>query len=125
MFAHRDCSARLRCLFCIEMARVVAPPGIAPRPPVSETSALLIMQRGRKKWGDGLMDRWIGSTQRLACSAGFHESINPPLHHSNPLLVAREGSAPSISGCRPDVMLFHHRAVEARAANIGCLAWIR
>ena len=24
-------------------------------------------------------------------------------------MVAREGSAPSISGCRPDVMLFHHR----------------
>ena len=40
-------------------------------------------------------------------------------------MVAREGSAPSISGCRPDVMLFHHRAVEARPAKIGCLAWIR
>jgi hypothetical protein len=25
-------------------------------------------------------------------------------------MVAREGSAPSISGCRPDVILFHHRA---------------
>jgi hypothetical protein len=25
-------------------------------------------------------------------------------------LVAREGAAPSTSGCRPDVMLFHHRA---------------
>ena len=25
-------------------------------------------------------------------------------------MVAREGAAPSISGCRPDVMLFHHRA---------------
>ena len=25
-------------------------------------------------------------------------------------LVAREGVAPSISGCRPDVILFHHRA---------------
>ena len=40
-------------------------------------------------------------------------------------MVAREGSAPSISGCRPAVMLFHHRAVKARLANIGCLAWIR
>jgi hypothetical protein len=29
-------------------------------------------------------------------------------------MVAREGSAPSISGCRPDVILFHHRAI------IGC-----
>src|SRR6266446_3559718 len=34
-------------------------------------------------------------------------------------MVAREGSAPPISGCRPDVILFHHRA------EIGCLAWIR
>ena len=34
-------------------------------------------------------------------------------------MVAREGSAPSLSGCRPDVILFHHRA------EIGCLAWIR
>ena len=35
-------------------------------------------------------------------------------------MVAREGSAPSISGCRPDVMLFHHRA-----KLFGYLAWIR
>jgi len=56
-------------------------------------------------------------------------------------LVAREGSAPSNSGCRPDVMLLgfhslakwmpqmelfaianrnHHRAVEARPAKVGC-----
>jgi len=34
-------------------------------------------------------------------------------------MVAREGAAPPISGCRPDVILFHHRA------EIGCLAWIR
>ena len=40
-------------------------------------------------------------------------------------MVAREGSAPSISGCRPDVMLFYYRAVETRLAKIGCLAWIR
>ena len=33
-------------------------------------------------------------------------------------MVAREGSAPPISGCRPDVMLFHHRA------EIGCRGWI-
>src|SRR5262245_29055598 len=32
-------------------------------------------------------------------------------------LVAREGSAPSISGCRPDVMLFHHRAKGARVSD--------
>jgi len=27
-------------------------------------------------------------------------------------MVAREGSAPSISGCRPDVILFHYRAIS-------------
>src|SRR5213594_806816 len=34
-------------------------------------------------------------------------------------LVARKGSAPPTSGCRPDVILFHHRA------EIGCLARTR
>ena len=34
-------------------------------------------------------------------------------------LVAREGSAPPTSGCRPDMILFHHRAEP-----VGCLAWI-
>jgi hypothetical protein len=34
-------------------------------------------------------------------------------------MVAREGSAPPISGCRPDVMLFHHRAEN------GCRGWTR
>ena len=29
-------------------------------------------------------------------------------------VVAREGSAPPTSGCRPDVILFHHRAIGAR-----------
>jgi hypothetical protein len=38
-------------------------------------------------------------------------------------VVAWEGSAPSISGCRPDVMLFHHQAVEARLARTGCRGW--
>ena len=32
--------------------------------------------------------------------------------HSALKVVAREGSAPPISGCRPDVILFHHRAKE-------------
>ena len=32
-------------------------------------------------------------------------------------VVAREGSAPPTSGCRPDAMLFHHRA------EIGCRGW--
>jgi hypothetical protein len=35
-------------------------------------------------------------------------------------MVAREGSAPPISGCRPDVILFHHRA-EKIGNNIGNL----
>src|SRR5438876_676737 len=34
-------------------------------------------------------------------------------------VVARKGSAPPTSGCRPDVILFHHRA------EIGCLARTR
>ena len=33
-------------------------------------------------------------------------------------MVAREGAAPPISGCRPDVILFHHRAEK-----IGCRGW--
>ena len=32
--------------------------------------------------------------------------------------LAREGSAPPTSGCRPDAILFHHRAL------IGCRGWI-
>src|SRR5919106_3809881 len=40
-------------------------------------------------------------------------------------MVAREGSAPPTSGCRPDAILFHHQAVEARLANIGCRGWNR
>src|SRR6266545_1749166 len=63
--AHRDCSARLRCLFFIDIARVVAPPGIAPRPPVSETGALLVMQRGNGMWslGKDLPPRFLGVGQ--------------------------------------------------------------
>ena len=36
------------------------------------------------------------------------------LPHSAAKMVAREGSAPPISGCRPDVILFHHRAEKVR-----------
>ena len=58
----------------------------------------------------------------MAASPGF--APGPLVSEASTLLlrheaiVAREGTAPSISGCRPDVMLFHHRA------EIGCLAWI-
>jgi hypothetical protein len=34
-------------------------------------------------------------------------------------MVAREGSAPSTSGCRPDAILFHHRAFQIRNAEFG------
>jgi hypothetical protein len=34
-------------------------------------------------------------------------------------MVAREGAALPISRCRPDVILFHHRA------ETGCRGWIR
>lgn len=33
------------------------------------------------------------------------------------ILVAREGAAPSISGCKPDVMLFHQQAVKGRSTG--------
>ena len=33
-------------------------------------------------------------------------------------MVAREGSAPPISGCRPDVILFHHRAVPNKECRM-------
>ena len=32
-------------------------------------------------------------------------------------MVAREGVAPPISGCRPDVILFHYRALKLAAGN--------
>src|SRR5436190_10656494 len=35
-------------------------------------------------------------------------------------MVAREGSAPSTSGCRPDVILFHHRAGRSSTCQ-NCL----
>jgi hypothetical protein len=51
----------------------------------------------------------------MAASPGFAPS--PSVSETDALLitpqgkmVAREGSAPSTSGCRPDVILFHHRA---------------
>src|ERR1051325_2365613 len=53
---------------------------------------------------------------KLAASPGF--APGPPVSETGALLitrrgmVAREGSAPPTSGCRPDAMLFHHRAVE-------------
>ena len=34
-------------------------------------------------------------------------------------MVALEGSAPPISGCRPDVMLFHHRAKLAAGDGLA------
>jgi hypothetical protein len=40
-------------------------------------------------------------------------------------MVAREGIAPSTSLCRRDMILFHHRAVEARLAKTGCRGWNR
>ena len=70
---------------------MAASPGFAPGPPVSETGALLPMPRGS----------WPAEPKR-----------------DRQRLVAREGIAPSISGCRPDVILFHHRAAHCvRIAN--------
>ena len=41
------------------------------------------------------------------------------------VVVAREGIAPPTSLCKRDMILFHHRAVEAQLANIGCRGWNR
>ena len=57
-------------------------------------------------------------------SSGVRDRRAPDYATRHLKVVAWEGSAPSISGCRPDVMLFHHQAVEARLSNTGCLAWI-
>src|SRR5260221_9307512 len=39
--------------------------------------------------------------------------------HTQQQMVAREGAAPPISGCKPDVILFHHRAEKELAASLG------
>jgi hypothetical protein len=50
-------------------------------------------------------------------SSGVRDRRTPD--YATRQMVAREGSAPPTSGCRPDAILFHHRA------EFGCLAWIR
>ena len=68
----------------------------------------------------------IGCLARFCSeSSGVRDRRTPDYATRQWKVVAREGSAPSISGCRPDVMLFHHRAVDARIAKTGCLAWVR
>ena len=79
---------------------LAASPGFAPGPPVSETGALLITPRGPPPRSA----LWRG-TQWLAEPKPWRR------------LVARKGSAPSISGCRPDVMLFHHQAENGSAES--------
>ena len=73
--------------------------------------SLLVVARGRRK---------------LAASPGFAPGLT--VSETVVLLitlrdigkvVARKGSAPPTSGCRPDVILFHHRA------EIGCGKWVR
>src|SRR6266446_3853695 len=60
----------------------------------------------------------IGCLARFCSrSFGFRDRRAPD--YTTRQLVAREGSAPPISGCRPDVMLFHHQA------EIGCRGWTR
>ena len=59
------------------------------------------------KWKNGCLARF--------CSGAFGFRDRRAPDYATRQLVAREGSAPSIPGCKPDVMLLHHRAVE-----IGC-----
>ena len=105
MFAHHDCSARLRCLLVIETAVI------------------------------GYLARFCSK------SSGVRDRRAPDYATRQLKMVAREGSAPSISGCRPDVMLlgfpslarwmpetklFVSRiAITTVRKMFGCLAWIR
>ncbi len=50
--------------------------------------------------------------------SGFRDRPDPDYTTRQMEMVAREGAAPPIAGCRPAVILFHHRAVEARPAKI-------
>ncbi len=52
-------------------------------------------------------------------------SNGSPSRSSERRLVARKGSASPTSGCRPDVILFHHRAGRARLAKAGRWGWNR
>jgi hypothetical protein len=56
-------------------------------------------------WIGGLMDTWAWQRGMPPFIHGF---INPLIHSEE--LVARGGSAPPTAGCRPAVILFHHRA---------------
>ena len=60
------------------------------------------------KWGTGCL-AWFCSR-----SSGFRDRRAPDYTTRQMEMVARGGSAPPISGCRPDVILFHHRAVKVR-----------
>lgn len=86
---------------------MVASPGFAPEPPVSETGALLIMQRGNKLARHPKLKRAsiCGSTHKLARHS-FAWRV--PKRR----MVAREGIAPSTSLCKRDMILFHHRALK-------------
>jgi hypothetical protein len=55
---------------------------------------------------------WSAQECGMKRECGLHLPINsaPRIQHSELKVVAREGSAPSILGCRPGVILFHHRA---------------
>ena len=75
MFAHHDCSARLRCLFFVEMAGVAASPGIAPRPPVSESRL-----RARRYGGPSRRTVAYATRPTVALRA---PRIKSPLHHFN------------------------------------------
>src|SRR6266436_7992107 len=84
-------------------------------PPVSETGARLIMPRGKGGKDEGGMKKAETNSGGATRKAFLHSAFYL-LHFQ---LVARGGSAPPISGCRPDVILFHHRA------EIGCRGWNR
>src|SRR5205814_6089356 len=85
VLAHATALRAMRCLSFVEMQfkssignpqsemKVAASPGFAPGPPVSETGALLIMQRGNGRPG--------GNCSPNICLYDRHHPVSPPGGH--------------------------------------------
>lgn len=63
---------------------------------------------------------WFCSRVLAHCQvSGFRDRRAPDYTTRQMKMVAREGAAPPIAGCRPAVILFHHRAVEVRFIKLA------
>ena len=63
------------------------------------------------------MGNWLPRLVLLQVSPGFRDRRAPD--YTTRQMVAREGAAPPISGCRPAVILFHHRAEKNWLPGLG------